>query len=407
MKNIKFISILIAVSILLTSCSGSRELNEFGIITATALDMENGKIILTNEVVIPSATERGSPIEDKVMYVQSMGDTVFEAYRNATLEFDRKLYAPHNMVLILGEELAKEGIGTHISDFANEPEQRETVYMMVAKGDKGYNLLGINAGLGTTSGDYLRKLIENFKYTSKSRILMVYEYFKSFFEYEAPVLGVVQKVEKAEIGKKKSKDEPSKTVLDVTGGAVFKDDKLKGYYTEEEMIGFNFMVNHVDNMLIVFTTPDILSDDESLIATKGKFTSIRTISSKTKKSIKIVDGQLHLDIIVRIKGVLGEETKGLRITDLPVKNVLQKDCSDKVEEYIRTVMDKAQKQLQVDNFEIKKLVYTKYPDIWEEVSKDWDENVFPNISYSVNVDTAMVRTGLINIPVNIKKGRYE
>lgn len=70
-------------------------------------------------------------------------------------------------------------------------------------------------------------------------------------------------------------------------------------------------------------------------------------------------------------------------------------------------MDKAQKELKIDNFQIKKLVYIKYPEIWKEISDEWDKGIFPNISYSVKVDTNLIRTGLINIPSNLEKGRKE
>lgn len=405
MKKIMLIITLLIILIVCTSCIDSRELNELGIITATALDIENEKIILTVEIVIPPATEQGSPIEDKVRYIQSTGDTIFDAYRNVTLEFDRKLYLPHNKALIFGEEFAKRGIGDYIDFYLTDAEPRETAYMLIAKGNKAYELIGINEGICCTSGDYLKDLVENSKYTGRSRKLTLYEYFKHFFEYRTPVLGVVQKVEKREISKKESQDTPSKPVLNVSGGAVFKGDKLEGYYTGDEMIGYNFMIDKIEDGLIIFETPNKFSDDNKLFATKGKFTTIEIISSRTKKDIELVNEQLHLNINVRLKGVLGEETKGLGVAELPVKDAIEKGCSDKVEEYIRIVMEKAQNEFEIDNFAIRKLVYIKYPEVWKEVSDDWDKDIFPNISYSINVETNMVKTGLINTPVNIERGR--
>lgn len=403
----RFVIILILISIIFTSCASSRELNELGIVTATALDIEDGKILLTNEVVIPSATEPGSPVEDKVTYVQSTGDTIFEAFRNALLEFDTKLYLSHNMVLIFGEEFARRGIGDYLDFYLTYAEPRETSYMTVAKGDKGYNQLGVNAGLHDTSGDYIKGLIENAEYTPKSRKLNLYEYFKYFYDFKTPVLGVIKTVEKTEISKRKGKDTSKKTTLDVTGSAVFRGDKLIGYYSGDEMFGYSFVIDEIEGGLIVFHTPDEFIDYKKLVATSGKFTSIRIVSSRTKKDIKIINDQLHLDINVRLKGVIGEELQGVNLTELDAKDAIQEACSEKVKEYIRLVMDKAQKEFQIDNFAIRKLVYIKYPEMWKEVSDGWDEEVFPNISYSVKVDTNLIRTGLINIPTNIEKGREE
>lgn len=406
-RKVKLVIILIIISIIFTSCASSRELNKLAIVTATALDIENGKILLTNEVVIPSATEPGSPVEDKVMYIQSAGDTIFEAFRHALLELDRKLYLSHNMVLVFGEEFAKRGIGDYLDFYTNDAEPRETSYMTVAKGDKGYNLLGINAGLANSSGDYIKGLIENFENNPKSKKTTVYEYFKYFYGFKTPVLGVIRKVEKIEINKKDGENTPSKTTLDVTGGTVFRGDKLIGYYTGDEMFGSSFMNNEIKGGLIVFHTPDEFIDYKNLVATSGEFASMEIISSRTKKDINLIDGQFHLDISVRLKGAIGEELQGIELTEIDTKNAIQKACSEKVEEYIRLAMDKAQKDFKIDNFQIKKLIYIKYPEIWKEISDDWDQGVFPNISYSLKVDTNLIRTGLINIPSNLEKGRKE
>lgn len=406
-KKIISLIILTMIIIVSTSCKGSRELDQLGIVTSMGLDIENEKIILTNEVIIPSATEPGNTVENKVIYVQSTGDTIAEAYKNATLEFDRKLYLSHNRVVIFGEEFAKRGIGDYMVDFINNSEPRETAYMLVAINEKAYDLLGIGGGLSKSTGSYLESVINSYKYNSKTRRLSIYEYFKYFYKSGTPVLGVVQSIDVMEISKKEGKDKPNKTVLSLLGGAVFRGDKLKGYYTGDEMIGFNFVTNQIKGGIIAFQVPDENSDNKKLIATKGKFTSIEIISSRTKNDIEIVDGQLHLNINVRVKGVLAEETQGLNVTEIPVKNSIQKACSKKVEEYIKTVMDKAQKEFQIDSFSIKDLVYIKYPEVWKEVSSDWNESVFPNISYSVKVDTKMIRTGLVNIPPNIEKGREQ
>lgn len=406
-KKLVSLIILTLIIILCTSCNGSRELDELGIVSAVALDLENEKIILTVEVIIPSATAPASTAEEKVIYVQSTGDTIAEAYSNATLDFDKILYVPHNMIVIFGSEFAKRGIGDYMIDFLNDSEPRETAYMLVAINEKAYNLVGIDGGLSVGTGNHLQTIIENQKFNSKTRRLSIYEYFKYFYRNGTPVLGVVERIEVKEVNKKGGKDRPDKAELNLMGGAVFRRDKLEGYYTGDEMIGFNYITNQVEGGLIVFQVPEENIDNKKLVATKGKFTTIEIISSKTKNNIEIVDGKMHLNINVKIKGTLAEETKGLNVSDLSVKDEIQLACSKKVEEYIKTTMDKAQKEFQIDSFSINDLVYIKYPEVWKQVSSDWNNSVFPNISYSVKVDTKMVRTGLMNIPVNVEKGREQ
>lgn len=360
----------------------------------------DGKIILTHEVLKPVSTKTSSDLIPETSIIQSSGLTVFDAIRNATLSFDRKLYFSHNRTFIFGEEFAKRGIGDYINFFTYDNEPRESANVLVAQGSKAYEIVGINGGLATTSSRYLRDLIQNFKYTSKTRDFTMNEYFRYFYGSGTPVLGVVKKIEMKEINKEESK--PIKLALDISGGAVFNKDTLVGYYTGDEMIGFNYIVNEVEGGLIVFETPDEFMEKADLVATGNKYSTIEVIKSKTKNHIKIEDGKIHLNINVVIDGVLNEETKGLRVTDLEVKNAIEKACSDKVKEYISNTMEKAQKDFKLDTFSIDSLFHTKYPKEWKEVSDNWP-SFFSDLEYSVNVETHIVRTGIISIPTNIEK----
>lgn len=402
MMNKKIISIIMVliISMLVTSCAGPTELDELGMLISLGIDIENEKILLTSEIMVPKGATSDVTGEPTVVFVQSTGDTIFDAFRNATLEFDRKIFLSHNRIIVFGEELAKRGIGDYINFFLYDNEPRETAYMLVAKGAKAYDVLGVNSGLGGAPGVYLKGLIENYIHTSKTRSLNLTEYIKYYFGNGTPVLGVVQKVETMKINREHQQTE----ALDLTGGAIFDRDKLIGYYTGDEMIGFNFIVDEIEGGLIVFETPDELSEDNKLIAKQGKFTVMEIISSRTKNDIKIIDDKINLTINVTLKGVLGEETKGLMLSELNIKNAIQKACSDKIEEYIRMTMDKAQKEFQLDSFSINELYHKKYPKEWKKIENEW-HSIFPDITYTVNVNTDMIRTSLIDIPINIEKGR--
>jgi spore germination protein KC len=398
-KSILIIIILIT-SIILSSCVGSRELNEIGIVMSTGIDYRDGKIIVTNEVMTPSASTSDNTEKNEVMYVQSVGDTIFEALRNTTLTFDRRLFLSHNRVIIFGEEFAKRGIGDYINFYLYDAEPRESAYMLVSKGAMAYEVMGINAGLSDSPGRYLESLVENYEHTSKTSSITFNEYFRYFFERGTPVLGIVQIVEKEEINKEK--ENKNKLALNVAGGAVFNEDTLVGYYSDDEMIGFNFIVNEIDGGLIIFETPD-QETNLKRIATKGKYTTLEIKNSKTKNKIEIINGEINLYINVTLKGVIGEETKGLELTELNVVDAIEKACSNQVKKYISMTMDKAQKEFKLDTFGIDALFHREYPEIWRDISNNW-RGVFPSINYNVNVETNILRTGLIDIPSNIKKG---
>ncbi len=399
--------------IILTSCKGSRELDEIGIVVSMGMDIEDEKIIMTVEIINPTSTKMaaGAPEQRGTVFIQSIGDTISDAGRNTTLQFDRRMYLPHNSVVIFGEEFAKRGIGDFMDFFSRDNEERETSYMVVAKGAKAYEVMGINGGLSNSAGDYLVKLIENFKRNAKTRSLPVFEFFRYYYDTSTgPILGVVEKVEKKEINKETSKQITQETkekviekyVLDVSGGAAFKEDILIGYYSGDEMIGFNFIVDELEEGLMVFETPKELSDKSSYIGREGRLTVMEILKSKTKKDIKIIDGEIQLAIDVKLRGGLREETRGVDLSNSEIIEALEKACSEKVKEHIKMTMEKAQKEFKHDNFSIGALIHRKYPEEWRKIYNDW-QNIFPKISYTVNVETEIQRTGLVSTPSNIRE----
>lgn len=401
-----FIILIIITSLILASCTGKSEINDIGVITATGIDYVDGKILLTNEVINPTSSINQSDSQSEpVLYLQHEGYTVFDAVRNATLTFDRKLNFSHNNVLIFGEEFAKRGIGDYINFYLYDNEPRESTYFLVAKGSKAYEVMGINEGLTDTPAGYIQGLIENYEFTSKTRSISLSEYIKYYFQSKSAVLGIIEKEEKRVVNKEIPEGKGNKRdVLSVEGGAAFYKDSLIGYYTGEEMMGFNFIVDEIQGGLIVFEVPDKnISPDTKYTATKGKYTVVEIKKNKTKKDIKIEDGKINLTIDVKLTGVIGEETKGVDLREIGILHAVEEACSNKVEEHMKKTMDKAQKELKVDTFGIYSLFHRKYPEEWEKISNDW-ESIFPNISYDINVETNIVRTGLIDVPINIKKG---
>lgn len=413
MKKIKRILIigiyLITTSIVLTSCAETRELQTLAIVTATGIDLEDDKIIITCEIVDPTSNNSSlgnlSPSQRDIIFVQGVGETVFEAIRNITLHFDRKLFFSHSNILIFGEEFIKKGITEFMDLFLRDYEPRETVYMVVAKGAKAYDVIGVRGELSESSGDYLKDVLDNFKYNGKCLSVSMAEYFRHYYEISnEPVIGIIQKLEEMVIDQDKRKDMPTKSIVDASGGAVLKRDYLVGYFDGDEMLGYNFIVDRIKGGVIVFNNPEGLNNGKAIIGHEGKLSTVEILNSKTKNNIKIVDGEIHLNINIKLRGALGEENRGIDIGNSEVLNVLEKSCSEKIKSLVSATMDKGQKEFKQDNFSIGVIVHRQYPELWKEIAKDWN-NVFPDISYSVNVETDIVKAGTINVPSNLRKRR--
>ena len=88
----------------------------------------------------------GSGTSPTVIY-QAKGKTVFEAFRKMTKESPRKIYPSHLRILVIGESLAKKGIGKPLDLLTRDWELRSDFYIVVAKGMRAEEILKVPTSL--------------------------------------------------------------------------------------------------------------------------------------------------------------------------------------------------------------------------------------------------------------------
>lgn len=414
-KKIKimiFILYVLISSIVLSACQvavGRKEIEDLGIVTAIGVDYIDGNVVVTMEVVNPLSNTSGdqssvSTEGNRYVYFKGIGKTVKEAITNVNLYFDKQIFLSHSNLLILGEEFAKRGTIDLMDFFLRDTEPREDMYMIVAKGCKASDIIGIKAGLGRSTGNYLYDTFNNYTITGKCINLSVAEKYRYYYDVSnEPVVGVVQLKEIAQSDDETKEESPTLTALDVSGGAVLSNGRLAGYFDGEEMLGFNIIVGDLRSGTIVFETPVTEKDKENLVIGRdGSLTSLDIVLTKTKRKITIKDGKIHLTVDVKLKGALSEINQALNVIDGEVISRIEKACSEKVKELISRTLDKGQKEFKLDSFSIGVAVHQQHPKLWKEIATEW-QSIFPEITYDVNVETTIVKIGLINFPTNLRR----
>lgn len=417
MKKIAFFNILFIMIFLLTGCWNAMELNNLGITLLMGLDFEDDKVLLTAEIIEPvPAREKPSMAKGSaVTYVQGRGDNIFDAFRDITLKFDRKLFIAHNKAIILGEEFARRATTSDVDLLVRDHEQRETAYLIVAKGSKAYEVMGIASGLEEVPGNYILKLIESFKYNPKVVKINIAEYLRHFYDVgQQPVLGIVKKEKKAELNKITKSSETEEYELSVKGAAVFNREKLVGFLSETETKSFNIIMGNVKTGIITFPTPNIQEDRNSRsnlqkrinskMEPKIKMSTIDIIKMKTKKDVEIIDGNVVLKSKIKLRGSIEEFIGDMDISKEENIIKIQEACSREIEKSLKDTVTKVQNEFEADIFGFGSVFHRKYPDQWKEIKYNWDD-VFAEAEFQIEVETNVIRTGLINTPIQKVKGR--
>lgn len=397
MKKIIFLNILAILVLFLTGCWDSKELNKLGISLIMGVDMENDKVLLTVGFIKPISAQ-GSDMnpEVSVKYVQGVGNNILEALRDITLKFDRRVFASHNKVVILGEEFAKRGLIDHIDELFREREQRETSYILVAKGSKAYDVMGINPGLEQIPANYILDLIRNTNSNPKAIDTNFIDFIKHYYHRgHHPVVGIIEKRKREIVDKSVNAREASEYELSILGSAIFGRDKLVGYLNGNDTKALNFFLDNVKMGIVTFPTPIPLKNEGK----SNSLSSVTIIKNKTKNDVEILNGKIILKTKIKLRSALGEVVGDIDISKEENIKKMEEACSKAIEEALKEAVRKGQEVHKLDIFGFGIVFHRKYPKLWKEIENNWDE-LFSEAEFQIEVDTSIIRTGLINTPIN-------
>ncbi|MEK4229327.1 Ger(x)C family spore germination protein [Solibacillus sp. FSL H8-0538] len=385
MKKCMFV--LLILSPFLTGCWDRRELNELGIMLAIGIDKVEDEYQLTAQVVVPAEiTSKTSTGRTPVTLFQEKGETIYEALRKITKNSPRKIYPGHLQMLVLGEDLAEEGIAESLDFLSRDWEFRTDFYVVIAKdmtagevlnvrttienipATKMFNTLKTSeASWASTNGVVLDELIADLTRDGK----------------EAVLTGVLVTGEQ-EIGSSKQNVEsitPSARIV-YDELALFKKDKLVGWLTERESKGYNYIVNEVQNAVIAISCPE-----------EGKAT-IEIIHFDSKMKGKINKGKPEVDVNIKVKANVGEVECQINLDDQETIVELEKNTEKKMEETINLSIETVQKQYKSDIFGFGEAIHRSNPKEWKKIKERWDEE-FPEMTANVKVDVKISHTGSV------------
>lgn len=384
-KHIGILTKIIICILLIASLSGCwnrRELDTLAIVMGVGIDkpQEPGKVQITAQVVKPGEIKSpkkeggGGSGAEAFWNIVGTGDTVFSTIRDLTNKSSRKLFFPHNQVMILGRNIAEEGVQKYTDFLTRDPETRPNVWVLVSQGTAN-EILGVKSELEKVPANNIAKLVEGQAAATSQSIAVKLRDFvdRLTSKTTAPIAPFIEiSVE----GDKKS--------VAISGTAVFKKDKLAGKMDKIEGRGLLWVLGEVKSGIIEIKSP---SNDRI---------SLEIIRASGKMVPEIKNSRISMKITINEEGNIGEET-GTENLSLPaVIASLEKEKSEVIRSEIMAAVKKAQ-ELDADVFGFGDAVHQKYPKQWKELESKWDE-IFPDIEVEVNVEAKLRLMGKTNRP---------
>ena len=374
----KFVLIIITLFILLISsgCYNYKEINDMAIVSSIGIDKDNknDKYIVSAQIMNSKESEDSE--DSQITVYTKEGDTVHEALRNITLKSPRKLYGNHLSKIVLSEEVAKEGIDNILDTFNRVTEVRNEFVITIVKEDKASDVLKVLTTTESIPAEYVNLSLKIADKTSGLTYATKLDefislYLKKGIDPVVPVLKIEKKEKKGTTINNITTTNPiSKIVIEDL--AVTNKGKLETYLKNEEVIGYNFLRNQIQKMII-----PVKCDDEN------NYASISILKNKTKSNTEKKDNKYIINFNINSEAIITEYNCRKDLTDEKVIKELEKDTEKKIKRYIKNSLNK-QKETKGKFLGLERIIYLDYPKYKNE---DY------SVKYNVNVN--LVRKGEI------------
>lgn len=380
-KLITLITIFI-LTISLTGCDGYEELNNLSIVTAVGFDKTEDNYELSFLIAnSPKAQTSAKEGEAKTTVYSSQGKTIAEAAKTIEQIVPKKIYLGHINVVIISEDIAKEGF-LNIADWLlRNPQTRKKFYLLQAKDEKAKNILKIISPLESFPSQSIATLIESNAESKSIATSVTYSNFISQILEEGydpvlPSITIKGNIKKGSNEKNLETTEPE-SYLVLGPLAIFKEDKLQGFSTEKESLAINILKNDAKeiNYNVTYQNQDI---------------SIET--TKLNTSVKIKDSQ-NIDITISGLGEIYNINNKMDLQNYKEINKIEKAWNQQLKKDLKNIIQKVQTKYHADIFGFGNQIYKNTPKTWDKLANKWRSTYFPNLNINIKTKLKIENTG--------------
>lgn len=362
----------------MTGCYNYRELNDIAIITGIAIDKEEDEYLVSVMIANSKKPETSDNSSLPTVY-ESTGKTITLALENIFLQSPKKIYLGHLASVIVGRDVAEDGILNILDFLFREPMSRKTFYLLIADGDKANDVLKIVSPLETFPSQDINNTLNNAYDLQSISSSITYEMFINNLVTDGvePILATVKIKGDEKEGQNEDslKEVEPKATIYLSNTAIFKGDKLVDVASKEESEGINLINDGIGRVFI---------------KTKCDNDYIIIDSPRTKLKVDVKDNN-KIKIKVNGEAAIKEINCKLNLEDEKVINDLAKDASKELEDTIKKAIDKAQ-SLKTDIFGFGNLIYKNNYKYFNSVKDEWDE-IFSNLDVDIKVDISLKTKG--------------
>lgn len=391
-----FLLLMMAVTVLLTSCWSKRELTDLAIVSAMGVDKtKGGRYNLTFQIINPGNVAGG--IQDggggmqnpPITIYSASGTNIVEASKRASSRISRRLYYAHTNLVVVGESLAREeGVEVLMDAFDRDSEFRKTSTLVIANHSTAEDLIKTLTPIDKIPAN---KVLKTLEFTErlwgenvKVSLQDVMKGLQSSKE-ETVVSGfrLVGNPKRAQTLENLQESAPEAT-LQASGIAVLKQGKLVDWLYGKTARGTVWLLDKIQKTSINI---DWEGRKEAIV--------YETIRQKTDVSAQVKNGHPHISIHARVEGDIGEMEIPVDITNPKVFTKMEQSLRKEIKNELEKAIEHAQKN-KTDILGFGEVIHRSRPNEWKKIKSEWSDVYFPKLDVDITVEAYIRREGLRN-----------
>lgn len=381
----------------LSACWDSTELNERAIVAAIGIDRSEQQryevsfqIIVADEIA--SSKARGTT---PVILYRETGNTIMEATRKAARKVPRRISLSHVRVVVISEDLAREGISNLLDFLERDTETRLTMRVLIARNGQANNVLSTMTAIGRIpANDITGKLENSERVYGETYVVNIDDVIRRMnVAGSGPVIAGVELTGKQENAPKK--DNIDKITPDVTifmhGASIFRRDKLVRWLDGKEAMGLSIIRNKIRSRVSSLACG---KESDAII--------VETDFAQSNLDVSFQGGEPVFTFIIKQTGMLSEVNCSLDLTGTDVIEAIQHEWTKDTHDLVMSTVRAAQRS-HTDVIGLGEALERKNPKYWSRVSKDWDKK-FADSTVQVQVISIIKHTQTRTSPFSERSG---
>jgi spore germination protein KC len=360
----------------LTGCWNYKELNEYSIVTGIAIDKDDEgykvSTLISNVPKGNSGSDSSSSNSEIVVY-EGKGKSISQALKDIGLISPKELYLNSFYVLVISEDVARDGIDGALDFFLKYSSSRNNFNVIITKDCSAKDTLKIMTSITNYPS---QSIADNLKTTTKLQGAIKTVNFDDLIstlirEGVEPTISTITIFGDLNEGFTKENLESSepKAYIKLDNLAIFKRDKLIDFATHEESIGINILNNQVNEMYFYIDYND-------------GFAIFDTIKFKSKIETKVVDDKPVVNINLNGEARIIETSDNINLKDNKILEELKKKANEKIIDFVNQAIDVSIRN-KSDILGIGRNFYQNHYNYYNKVKNNFDE-MLDDIKYNIN-----------------------